>query len=74
VNCRTMFPLHSHFFVCARCGVERVKGISVIRGITEVEYDYDALATCVCKEQFAKRRLGLWRYKELLGLCCVRGN
>jgi len=76
VNCRTMFPLHSQFFVCARCGVERVKEISVIRGITEVEYDYDALAMCVSKEQSAKRQFGLWRYKHSQDslVCVVTGH
>jgi threonine synthase len=67
VNCKTILPLRSQFFVCPKCGLQKIKGISVIRGITEVEYDYDALATCVSKEQFAKRPFSLWRYRELLG-------
>lgn len=67
VNCKRIFPLRSQFFVCPKCGLQKIKGISVIRGITEVEYDYDALATCINKEQFAKRPFSLWRYRELLG-------
>jgi threonine synthase len=67
VNCKTILPLRSEFFICPKCGLQKIKGISVIRGITEVEYDYDALAASISKEQFAKRPSGLWRYKELLG-------
>jgi len=67
VNCNTIFPLRSEFFVCPKCGLEKINGISVIRGITEVEYDYDALAASISKERFAKRPSGLWRYRELLG-------
>ena len=67
VNCKTIFPLRSEFFICPKCGLEKINGISVIRGITEVEYDYDALAASISKERFAKRPSGLWRYRELLG-------
>lgn len=67
MNCKTILPLRSQFFVCPKCGLQKIKGISVIRGITEVEYDYDALATSISKEQFAKRPFSLWRYRELLG-------
>jgi threonine synthase len=67
VSCKTVFPLRSEFFICPKCGLQKIKGISVIRGITEVEYDYDALATRISKEQFAKRPFSLWRYRELLG-------
>jgi len=67
VNCKAIFPLRSEFFVCPKCGLQKIKGISVVRGVTEVEYDYDAIATCVTKEQLARRPFNLWRYRELLG-------
>jgi len=35
--------------------------------MTEVEYDYETLASSISKEQFANRPFGLWRYRELLG-------
>jgi len=67
MNCGTEFPLQTEFFVCPKCGVEKVRGISVFRGITEVQYDYEALANSISKEKFDKRLFNLWRYKELLG-------
>jgi threonine synthase len=67
VNCGAAFPLQTEFFVCPKCGVEKVGGISVVRGITEVQYDYEALANSISKELFTGRPFNLWRYKELLG-------
>jgi threonine synthase len=67
VHCGRIFPLQTRFFVCPNCGVEKVHGISVFRGITEVQYDYKAIANVISKELFAKRAFNLWRYKELLG-------
>jgi len=67
INCGTEFPLQTDFFVCPKCDVEKVRGISVFRGITEVQYDYEALANFISREKFEKRPFNLWRYKELLG-------
>jgi len=67
VNCGATFPLQADFFVCPKCGIEKVSGISAFRGITEVQYDYKALADSVSKRLFAKRPFNLWRYRELLG-------
>jgi len=67
MNCGTEFPIKADFFVCPKCGVEKVRGISVFRGITEVQYDYEALANSVSKKKLEKRIFNLWRYKELLG-------
>jgi len=68
VNCGAVYPLEPKYFVCPKCGLEKVKGISVFRGITEVQYDYEALAGTVSKELFAKRPFNLLRYRELLDL------
>jgi threonine synthase len=68
VNCGAVFPLQPEFFVCPKCGLEKVRGISVFRGITEVQYDYEALKKSVSKELFAKRPFNLLRYRELLDL------
>ena len=67
INCGVEFPLQADFFVCPKCGVEKVRGISVFRGATEVQYDYEALANFISKEKFEERPFNLWRYKELLG-------
>jgi len=67
INCGAAFALQTDFFVCPKCGVEKVRGTSVFRGITEVQYDYEALANFISKEKFDKRPFNLWRYKELLG-------
>jgi threonine synthase len=67
VNCGTIFPLKTEFFVCPKCGVEKINGISIFLGITEVQYDYEAIANIVSKELFTKRPFNLWRYRELLG-------
>jgi len=66
-NCGAEFPLQTDFFVCPKCDVEKVRGISIFRGTTEVQYDYEALANFISKEKFDKRPFNLWRYKELLG-------
>ena len=66
-NCGAEFPLQTNFFVCPKCDVEKVKGVSIFHGITEVQYDYEALANFISKEKFEKRPFNLWRYKELLG-------
>jgi len=68
VNCGELFPLRPEYFVCPKCGLEKVREISVFRGITEVQYDYEALAKSVSKELFAKRPFNLLRYRELIGL------
>ncbi|UCH70423.1 MAG: threonine synthase [Candidatus Bathyarchaeota archaeon] len=67
VECNAVFPLEPKYYVCPTCGLEKVKGISVFRGITEVQYDYEALRTSVSKELFASRPFNLLRYRELLG-------
>ncbi len=67
VKCGALYPLQPEFFVCPKCGLEKISGISVFRGITEVQYDYEALSKSVNKELFAKRPFNLLRYKELLG-------
>lgn len=68
VKCNAVFPLEPKYYVCPKCGLEKVKGISVFRGITEVQYDYDALSRSVSKELFVNRPFNLLRYRELLGL------
>jgi len=68
VNCGTVYPLQPEYFVCPKCGLEKVRGVSVFRGITEVQYDYEALAKCVSKALFTKRPFNLLRYRELIGL------
>ncbi len=68
VNCGSIFPLQPEYFVCPKCGVDKVKGISVFRGITEVQYNYEALANCVSKKTFSKKPFNLLRYRELLDL------
>lgn len=68
VNCGEIFPLQPEFFVCRKCSVEKVEGISVFRGITDVRYDYEALADSINKDLFAERPFNALRYRELLGL------
>jgi len=67
-NCGAVYPLDPKYFVCPKCGLEKVRGISVFRGITEVQCDYEALKEFVSKELFAKRPFNLLRYRELLDL------
>ncbi len=67
-NCNSVFPLEPKYYVCPKCGLAKVKGISVFQGITEVQYDYDTLRRSVSKEMFAGRPFNLLRYRELLGL------
>jgi len=67
INCGDVFPLDPKFFVCPKCGLEKVKGISVFKGITEVSYNYEAIAGSISKELFSSRPFNALRYKELLG-------
>ncbi|NIO19593.1 MAG: pyridoxal-phosphate dependent enzyme, partial [Candidatus Aenigmarchaeota archaeon] len=67
VNCGETFPLDPTYFVCPECGVEKVCGISVFRGATEVAYNYEAIANSISKELLSSRPFSARRYKELLG-------
>jgi len=67
VNCGTVFPLDPKFFVCPKCGLEKVRGISIFKGATEIFYDYEAITNSISKELFASRPFNALRYKELLG-------
>jgi hypothetical protein len=40
---RKVFPIQPEFFICLRCGVEKIDGMSVFRGITDILYDYEGL-------------------------------
>jgi threonine synthase len=67
VNCGELFPLNPEFFVCPKCGVERVYGVTVFKGITEVAYDYATIGSVVGRDLFSKRVFNALRYRELLG-------
>ncbi|MEM3701008.1 MAG: threonine synthase [Candidatus Bathyarchaeia archaeon] len=67
INCGEMFSLDPKFFVCPKCGFEKIKGITVFKGITEVAYNYEEIRKIVSKKLFSKRPFNALRYKELLG-------
>ncbi len=67
INCGEMFPPEPKFFVCPRCGFEKIRGITVFKGITEVAYNYEEIGKIVSKRLFSRRPFNALRYKELLG-------
>jgi len=67
-NCGEIFPLKPKFFICPKCGIEEVEGVSVFRGATDVVYDYETLADSISSTRFAQRPFNALRYRELLGL------
>ncbi|MCS7369357.1 MAG: threonine synthase [archaeon GBS-70-058] len=67
VNCGEFFPLNPKFFVCPKCDVEKVCGVTVFKGITEVVYDYVAIGGVVSRELFSRRVFNALRYREFLG-------
>jgi len=66
-NCSRVYPLKPEFFICPKCGIEKVEGLSVFRGATDVVYDYEALGNSISKDLFAERPFNALRYRELLG-------
>jgi len=68
VSCGAIYSPEPKFFICPKCGIEKVEGISVFRGQTDAQYDYTAIADCISKELLAGRPFNALRYKELLGL------
>ncbi|MEM3699666.1 MAG: threonine synthase [Candidatus Bathyarchaeia archaeon] len=67
INCGEIFPSDPKFFVCPKCGFEKIRGITVFKGITEVAYNYEEIRKIVSKKLFSKRPFNALRYKELLG-------
>jgi len=67
VNCGELFPLNPEFFACPKCGIEKVRGVTVFKGITEVVYDYTAIGNVVSRDLFSRRVFNALRYRELLG-------
>ncbi|MGQ9545453.1 MAG: threonine synthase [Candidatus Bathycorpusculaceae bacterium] len=67
INCGETYPPDLKFFVCPKCGMEKIRGITVFKGITEVAYDYEAIGKLASKELFSHRPFNALRYKELLG-------
>lgn len=67
INCGEIFPSDPKFFVCPKCGSEKIGGITVFKGITEVAYNYDEIGKLVNKKSFSNRPFNALRYKELLG-------
>jgi len=67
INCGEIFPQDPKFFVCPKCGFEKIGGITVFKGITEVVYNYEEIKETVSKKLFSKRPFNALRYRELLG-------
>ena len=67
INCGEIFSPDPKFFVCPKCGFEKVKGITVFKGITEVVYNYEEIGEMVSRKLFSKRPFNALRYRELLG-------
>lgn len=67
INCGEIFPPDPKFFVCPNCGLEKIRGVTVFKGITEVAYDYEEIGRLVSKKLFSNRPFNALRYKELLG-------
>lgn len=67
VNCGEIFSSNPKFFVCPKCGTEKIRGITVFKGITEVVYNYEEIRKITSKKLFSKRPFNALRYKELLG-------
>ncbi|MEM3823868.1 MAG: threonine synthase, partial [Candidatus Bathyarchaeia archaeon] len=67
INCGEIFPPSPKFFDCPKCGFEKVKGITVFKGITEVVYNYEEIGEMVSKKLFYKRPFNALRYREFLG-------
>jgi threonine synthase len=68
VNCGEIFPLKPRFFICPKCGIEKVEGVSVFRGAADVVYDCKAVEDSISTRLFAERPFNALRYRELLGL------
>jgi len=54
--CGATYP-HGNLFTCPKCGIE---------GILDVQYDYDAIGTCMTAKVLSSRSYDHWRYRELL--------
>lgn len=67
INCGEIFPPEPKFFVCPKCSVKKVRGITVFKGITEVVYDYEEMGEIISKKLFSQRPFNAIRYRELLG-------
>jgi threonine synthase len=67
INCGEVFPPSPEFYICPKCRAEKIRGITVFKGVTEVLYNYEKIREIVNKKLFSRRPFNALRYKELLG-------